>query len=257
MRRKVRLRPAAWLAAALLAAGMWAAAGCAQKGVPPKTQPAPQPAPGPAPLSAAAREGGKLYLAYACVYCHGVGGTGGVPNPFNEGGDATVPPLVGAGFQRDYGTDQAVAAILKSGSILNSGKATSMPSWNGILNDQQTANLTAYIRAGLPDTGEAPPATRSGTDVYDAYACGKCHGPIGRGGVANVAATDAGDKEIPALGTPAFHREFDTDAKIRGFIINGSVIEQGKASVVFMPRWGDVIKAAQAELVTGWLRTYK
>lgn len=242
-----------------------AAAGCTKTGQPnpptgqPPTTPGPTPTPTPGPttVSAAATDGGKLYYSYACVYCHGVGGKGGVPNPFNEGGDATIPPLTGADFQKEYSADQAVTAMLKDGSVLNNGKATSMPAWNGILNDQQMTNLIAYIRAGLPDTGNQLAVTKAGPDVYSAYACDKCHGQIGKGGVANVAATDPDDKTIPTLGTAKFRGEFNTTDKIRKVINQGSIIEGGKAGVVFMPRWGDVMTAVQSDIETNWLLNYK
>ena len=265
-RRDFRFAPL--LATVFLVIAILVAGGCAQKSqtppaqpTPPTTQPAPAsapaPAPTPPPLSDAAKEGAKLYVSYACVSCHGIGGKGGIANPNNAGGDATIPALTGDDFKKDFGKDEDVAKVIKSGSILNKGKATSMPSWNGILTDQQIANLTAYIRAGLPDTGNALPATKTGADVYNAFACVKCHGPVGKGGVANVAATDPDDKQIPALGTAGFHKEFNTKAKIRDVVTGGSVIENGKANVVFMPRWGDVMTGSQTEQVTDWLHNYK
>ncbi len=265
-RRDFRFAPL--LATVFLVIAILVAGGCAQKSqtppaqpTPPTTQPAPAsapaPAPTPPPLSDAAKEGAKLYVSYACVSCHGIGGKGGIANPNNAGGDATIPALTGDDFKKDFGKDEDVAKVIKSGSILNKGKATSMPSWNGVLNDQQITQLTAYIRAGLPDAGVALPAVKTGEDVYNAYACVKCHGPIGKGGVANVAATDPEDKDIPALGSADFHKEFNTTDKIRAHIVGGMVIENGKPSVVYMPKWGDVMKPDEVNLIVNWLNTYK
>ena len=266
-RRHFRFAPV--LATLFLVIGILVAGGCAQKSQTPPAQPAQptqptqptppttQPAPAPAPLSDAAKEGAKLYVSYACVSCHGIGGKGGIANPNNAGGDATIPALVGGDFKKDFGKDEDVARIIKSGSILNKGKATSMPSWNGILNDRQITELIAYIRAGLPDAGVALPAVKTGEDVYNAYACVKCHGPIGKGGVANVAATDPEDKDIPALGSADFHKEFNTADKIREHLVGGMVVENGKPGVVYMPKWGDVMKPDEVNLIVNWLYNYK
>ncbi|MHB9146111.1 MAG: c-type cytochrome [Symbiobacteriia bacterium] len=237
-----------------------AVAGCGKKAQPnPPTGQAPTtPTPGPTPtpaVSAAVTDGGKVYYSYACVYCHAAGGKGGVPNPNNQGGDATIPPLSGSDFQSEYGSDQVVASMIKAGSILSDGKAVSMPAWNGIINDQQMSNLIAYIRAGLPEAGNQLLPATNGQEIYAAYACDKCHGQIGKGGIPNVAATQ--DKTIPAIGTTGFHGEFNTKDKITKVITDGSIIEKGKPGVVFMPRWGGILKPEQITTETDWLFNYK
>jgi mono/diheme cytochrome c family protein len=92
----------------------------------------------------AAVAGAALYVRYGCVNCHGPNGLGGVPNP--QSPDKTIPPLSGQGFRDDFPTDQAIAAVIRSGSVIGKAPIVSMPHWGGILSDQQIAELTAYLK---------------------------------------------------------------------------------------------------------------
>ncbi len=92
----------------------------------------------------AAVAGAALYVRYGCVNCHGPNGLGGVPNPLSA--DKTIPPLSGQGFRHDFPTDKAIAAVIRSGSVIGRAPIVSMPHWGGILSDQQIAELTAYLK---------------------------------------------------------------------------------------------------------------
>ena len=110
-------------------------------GLPPvaDTQPASVPVGQGAPVAGAA-----LYIRYGCVNCHGPNGLGGVPNPSSP--DKTIPPLSGQGFRHDFPTDKAIAAVIRSGSVIGRAPIVSMPHWGGILSDQQIAELIAYLK---------------------------------------------------------------------------------------------------------------
>jgi cbb3-type cytochrome c oxidase subunit III len=88
--------------------------------------------------------GAALYVRYGCVNCHGPNGLGGVPNPLSP--DKTIPPLSGQGFRHDFPTDQAIANVIRSGSVIGKAPIVSMPHWGGILSDQQIAELIAYLK---------------------------------------------------------------------------------------------------------------
>jgi mono/diheme cytochrome c family protein len=103
------------------------------------TQPVPVPQGQGAPVAGAA-----LYIRYGCVNCHGPNGLGGVPNPLSA--DKTIPPLSGQGFHHDFPTDKAIAAVIRSGSVIGRAPIVSMPHWGGILSDQQIAELIAYLK---------------------------------------------------------------------------------------------------------------
>jgi len=88
--------------------------------------------------------GAALYVRFGCVNCHGPNGLGGVPNP--QSPDTVIPPLSGQGFRHDFPTDKAIAAIIRSGSVIGKAPIVSMPHWGGILSDQQIAQLIAYLK---------------------------------------------------------------------------------------------------------------
>ena len=92
----------------------------------------------------AAVAGAALYVRYGCINCHGPNGLGGVPNPLSA--DKSIPPLSGQGFRHDFPTDEAIAAVIRSGSVIGRAPIVSMPHWGGILSDQQIAELTAYLK---------------------------------------------------------------------------------------------------------------
>jgi mono/diheme cytochrome c family protein len=92
----------------------------------------------------AAVAGAALYVRYGCVNCHGPNGLGGVPNP--QSPDKSIPPLSGQGFRHDFPTDKAIAAVIRSGSVIGKAPIVSMPHWGGILSDQQIGELVAYLK---------------------------------------------------------------------------------------------------------------
>ena len=92
----------------------------------------------------AAVAGAALYVRYGCINCHGPNGLGGVPNPLSQ--DKTIPPLTGGDFRGEFNTDEKIADVIRSGSVIGKAPIVSMPHWGGILSDQQIAELTAYLK---------------------------------------------------------------------------------------------------------------
>ena len=90
-----------------------------------------------------------LYDSFGCVNCHGPNGLGGVPNPASP--DGTIPPLVGADFHHEF-NDQAIADVIRSGSVLGKAPIVSMPHWGGILTDTEIHQLVAYIDSLTPNS---------------------------------------------------------------------------------------------------------
>ena len=88
--------------------------------------------------------GAALYVRYGCINCHGPNGLGGIPNPLSA--DKVIPPLSGGGFRHDFPTDAAIAAVIRSGSVIGKAPIVSMPHWGGILSSQQIADLIAYLK---------------------------------------------------------------------------------------------------------------
>lgn len=110
-------------------------------GLPPVADTQPVPVPN---SQGAAVAGAALYVRYGCVNCHGPNGLGGVPNPLSA--DKSIPPLSGQGFRHDFPTDKAIAAVIRSGSVIGKAPIVSMPHWGGILSATQIADLIAYLK---------------------------------------------------------------------------------------------------------------
>jgi mono/diheme cytochrome c family protein len=88
--------------------------------------------------------GAALYVRYGCINCHGPNGLGGVANPLSA--DKSIPPLSGGGFRHDFPTDKAIAAVIRSGSVIGRAPIVSMPHWGGIIPPQDVQSLIAYLK---------------------------------------------------------------------------------------------------------------
>jgi mono/diheme cytochrome c family protein len=86
--------------------------------------------------------GSILYQARGCINCHGPNGLGGVPNP--SAPDKAIPPLTGDDFRQEFPPD-AIARMIREGSVLGKAPIASMPHWSGVLTDQEIEALVAYI----------------------------------------------------------------------------------------------------------------
>jgi cbb3-type cytochrome c oxidase subunit III len=193
--------------------------------------------------------GAHHFVNFACAQCHGLDGQGGV-SPF-------VPALKDA--QR-LTTTELKQIINHGAGVSAEPKHPYMPVWGEVISDRQVDDLVAYIHAGLPAVPTATPiavptgqgAAVEGQALYALYGCINCHGPNGLGGVPNP---QSPDKTIPPLSGADFFSEFDTDAKIRDFIVTGSVL--GKAPIVSMPHWGGIIPPERLNALVAYIKTLK
>jgi cbb3-type cytochrome c oxidase subunit III len=194
--------------------------------------------------------GAQAYVQFACGQCHGERGRGGV-SPY-------VPALTVVG---------KVITPARLTQIINHGLGESkdpkrpyMPVWRGVIPARQVSDLVAYVHAGFPAVpGASPPPVRTdqgqaveGRGLYVRDGCVNCHGPKGRGGVANP---QSPDKTIPALSSTDFFKEFNTDKKIEDVIRSGSVI--GQAPIVSMPHWGGILSKEQLKALVAFIKTLK
>lgn len=198
--------------------------------------------------------GAWLYVEYACVQCHGLGGKG--RSAIQPVGVSLVSTEFKRAFPRATSFDQALVNIIKNGSITEGDRTASMPAWNGILAEQEMWYIVSYIRAGLPDLGVPLLSTGTGEQIYRAFACIKCHGPLGTGGVRNVAVTNPDHQVIPPLGGPEFRKKYPDSETVRKVILNGRLVEGGRTGVVYAPAWGKIGTAEQIEKVLDYLYSY-
>ena len=193
--------------------------------------------------------GAHHFVNFACAQCHGLDGRGGV-SPF-------VPALKDAQAL----TTAELKQIIDHGAGVSANPTHPyMPVWGQVISDRQVDDLVAYIHAGLPAVPTATPVqvptgqgrAVQGQALYTLYGCINCHGPNGLGGVPNP---QSPDKTIPPLSGADFFSEFDTNAKIRDFIVSGSVL--GKAPIVSMPHWGGIIPPERLNALVAYIKTLK
>jgi cytochrome c oxidase cbb3-type subunit 3 len=85
---------------------------------------------------------GKVLYEIYCTQCHGMNGDGGginVPDMSVQPRDHTDPQEMGAR------TDEDLAKAIKHGGKAVD-KSVLMPAWEGNLDDEQIADLVAYLR---------------------------------------------------------------------------------------------------------------
>jgi len=122
-----------------------------------------------------------------CFGCHGPGGERPIPNPGAKNGDV---PRWGGGMWMMYNDDpDDVRAWIRDGHppdhAPDANGLLAMPAYGDRLSDAELGDVTAYVlavsRFGWPDD----PAVAAGREVAERLGCFGCHGPEGRGLVAN------------------------------------------------------------------------
>jgi len=243
-----------------LAAALVIAAGCASLATP-EAPSSGSPSTGGASATTAVgqqvKDGAALYVAFACIRCHGPNGVGGVPNRLNVGGDDTIPALNNA--YRDpseqFHNALQITQVMMQGSILSHKPGViDMPSWKGVVNDAQASAIAAYVLAGFPQVAgvsyDADPASAS--DIYTAFACITCHGQVGGASATPKPAPNplSPDKAVPLLRNPA---DNVTLADMRATILDGSIPPPGKVGEVLMPAWGQILSTQQLAKILPYL----
>ena len=109
---------------------------------------------------------GAVLFRQECVFCHGVGGRGGMRGP-----DLTT------GAWSHGGADQDLTATISDGV-----PGTAMPA-HGHLTQEEIGQIVAYLRTlQQPVTPSRGDATRGETLFFGDGRCGSCHLVKGRGG---------------------------------------------------------------------------
>jgi mono/diheme cytochrome c family protein len=240
--RRIRVLVGIVAVSAVVTAGAWAAVHGSRESAATKAS--------AAAIDPHVAAGAHWFVQFACGQCHGDLGRGGVSK--------YVPSLASVGKTL---TVKQLTSIIQHGLGESANpKRPFMPVWGPVISKTQVSDLVTYIRAGLPFVPYAVPRpipqgqgdVVAGAALYERYGCINCHGPNGLGGVPNPGSPD---KAIPPLAGQGFREEFNTDAKIIGFIVSGSVI--GKPPITAMPHWGGIISNTQLKQLVAYLKALK
>ena len=131
--------------------------------------------------------GEQIAARMGCFSCHGPGGIAGIPNPGAKGGDV---PSWGGGTWMMYNDkkEDVRAWILEghpAGHEPEKGALLQMPAFRSRLSAAETDALVAYVLAVSQFDTPADPVFAAGEETAARLGCTGCHGPEGRGLVAN------------------------------------------------------------------------
>ena len=177
-----------------------------------------------APHVGAVERGRRLAQEHGCFGCHGPGGVTGLPDP---GNGITVPAFSNedvkayaksVGEIREWIADGGPRRIREQEGEGEADAFLVMPAFGDRLTPREIDDLVAYVAAA--SNYEDPPAgpARNGREVAERMGCFACHGPQGRGALANpgsfkgyVAPWDG--KDFPEL--------VEDDAELKAWILDG------------------------------------
>lgn len=100
------------------------------------------------------KDGWKVFTEKGCVYCHGVGGQGGVKNPGAVGGEVPSLIKVAEGYTAEE-LKERIRKGVKSEEIATEPGAPSppplyMPSWKDALSEKELDDVVHYLLSLAP-----------------------------------------------------------------------------------------------------------
>ena len=196
-----------------------------------------------------------------CFGCHGPGGERPIPNPGADNGEV---PRWGGGMWMMYNDDEDdVRAWIRDGHAPghgpDEGALIPMPAYGDRLRDGEIDDLVAYVlavsRFGWPEDGRVA----EGREVAVRFGCFGCHGPEGRGLVANPGSLKG---YVPPWDGPDYAELVRDDEEFRQWVRNGisdrfredpvarRIIER---QAIPMPAYGDLLSDEDLEALLAYV----
>ncbi len=198
-------------------------------------------------LKGDAASGMRLFLGN-CMICHGAGGKGDGPYAAQLPDRPTV--FASPTFAETH-TDESIYSVISKGGAAHH-LSPHMRAWGFRLEQQQIADLTAYVSAianGTTVDMGIPPSGKPGEKMYFDY-CSACHGPGGKGDGA-LAYTLRGSKPkdltseaVSQLPTQVLFRAIKVGLDKNNIPLDAS-----------MPSWGPFLSDEQILAVVEYIRT--
>jgi mono/diheme cytochrome c family protein len=213
------------------------------------------------------QRGERIAQRMGCFGCHGPGGSGGIPDPGSRAGD--VPAWVGGSWMMyNHGPGDVRDWILDghpAGQRPDAGALIKMPAFRGRMSAAELADLTVYVLT-VSQFGDPPdPKTTAGRDVALRFGCFGCHGPEGRGLIADPGSLKG---YVPAWDGADYADLVRSDAELRQWVQNGAAdrLRANPAArhfldseVIQMPAFGHQIKPEEIDALTAyvhWVRQH-
>lgn len=215
------------------------------------------------PVQRGERVAGRL----GCFGCHGPGGMGGIPDPGSKAGD--VPTWVGGTWMMyNHAPADVRAWILEGhppGRKPDAGALIKMPPYRGRLSAAELADLTVYVLTVSQFGDPADPKAAAGRDAALRFGCFGCHGPEGRGLIADPGSLKG---YVPPWDGGDYADLVHDDGELRQWIRNG-VAERLHANpaarhfldgvAIRMPAFGDRLRPDELDALVAyvhWVREH-
>ncbi len=196
-----------------------------------------------------------------CFGCHGPGGERPIPNPGADGG--AVPRWDG-GVSMMYADDEDdvrdwIAHGHPAHRKPDAGALIAMPAFGDRLSPTELSDLTAYVLAvsqfGWPDDAKVV----EGRDVAVRFGCFGCHGPEGRGLVANPGSLKGyvppwtGDDYPDLVRGGDELREWVRDGITARFRANPAAKKILETQAIRMPAYGERISDQELDALAAYI----
>jgi mono/diheme cytochrome c family protein len=207
------------------------------------------------------QRGYQVADAKGCFACHGPGGLRGMANPGH--GLDEVPPLAGGlvtmyakdeGELREWILDGAPRRIREDPAQwkLRERALIQMPAWRGLIEEDELADLVAYVKAVSDLESPKDEQASAGRKTAERLGCFNCHGPQGRGSLPNLRSFKG---VIPPWDGPDFAELARDDGEIREWILYGRPrrLQEHQAARYFLDRQPIKMPAYQGHVTEGEL----
>jgi len=166
------------------------------------------------------QRGEAIAKRMGCFGCHGPGGAAGIPNPGTT--SATVPSWTGGNWMMYNDRESDVKAWILDGHPpghkLEAGALIPMPAFRSRLTPQEVDDVTAYVLAVSLFGTPQDPEVAHGRNVAVQLGCFGCHGPEGRGLIANPGSFKG---YIPPWDSEDYAELVHDDAELRQWVRDG------------------------------------
>jgi len=207
------------------------------------------------------QRGQRVAERMGCFGCHGPGGTGGIPDPGSKAGD--VPPWVGGSWMMYNREPADVRAWILDGHPPGrrpeAGALIEMPAFRFRMSDAELADLTVYVLTVSQFGDPADPRATAGRDAALRFGCFGCHGPEGRGLVADPGSLKG---YVPAWDGADYAELVHGDDELRQWVWQG-ITDRFRANPVArrfvereaikMPAFGKSLAPGELDALTAYI----